>query len=217
MYTGKSSLDSQIVPIPRKLPPPEEITHEEITFSIPRLIRTEDLEQVADLYSEWQIGDPCSHCACLGGVQYLRDAAWLKEHVAIPGARLLIAQQGKDIIGFAQFFTDSRYFPDFAGDLAERYLSYGRLAYIYLILVKRNCQRKGLGRELYERVFKEAHKSGCETLLAEIFVCPVPNSASLRFHESLGFEYSGQSVSHQRSAGERQITLTYAQLFKRLT
>ncbi len=49
-------------------------------------------------------------------------------------------------------------------------------------------QRKGLARELYERLFIELKKKGLKNAYAGI---TLPNEASVRFHEAMGFEFIG--------------------------
>ena len=88
----------------------------------------------------------------------------------------LIGEQNNQIIGYAY---------------ASRWKE--RSAYRYTaettVYVKQNSQGNGLGRALYQKLFEELKSRGFHCGLAGI---TLPNEASVKFHESLGFEKVGQ-------------------------
>jgi L-amino acid N-acyltransferase YncA len=54
--------------------------------------------------------------------------------------------------------------------------------------VDRSAQRSGVGRELYEELFRRLKERGFRLLVAGV---TMPNAASIGLHESLGFERVG--------------------------
>lgn len=190
---------------------------ENIEISIRDHLSHDEVLQLEALYLVNHIADPCSHCACFGGTQFTRDRKWIAENASLPGTTFALAHKQDELIGFAQFHVDPDCFPAFVGDIATRFVEYGKSSYMYLILVDSKIRSQGVGQKLYQAAFEEALRAGCTTMLAEIFVCPVPNSTSLRFHESLGFQYSGKTVTHLRVSNDKKCDLTYTQLFKPLT
>lgn len=68
-----------------------------------------------------------------------------------------------------------------------------RSAYRYsvesTVYVKQNFERKGVGGELYLRLFDDLRERGFHCALAGI---TLPNDTSVAFHESLGFKKVGQ-------------------------
>ncbi|MDR0731153.1 MAG: GNAT family N-acetyltransferase [Treponema sp.] len=57
------------------------------------------------------------------------------------------------------------------------------------IYLKPGRERQGIGRRLLERVIGELRQAGLHAVMAAI---TVPNPASVRLHESLGFKKAGQ-------------------------
>lgn len=64
---------------------------------------------------------------------------------------------------------------------------YDSFVYIDRIAIGEPLQRRGLAVALYENLETEARSSGRAYLCAEVDLEP-PNDASLKFHESFGFE-----------------------------
>jgi len=187
------------------------------SIQVREFVTQTDLMAIENLYRQSYIADPCAHCACTGGVQFSRDREWLAEHASLPGARMALAHDSQQqLVGFAQFYTDPEHFPGFVGDLNSRYAHLGKIAYMYLILVAPESRGQHIGHRLYHAAFEQSRQLGCSHIAAEIFVCPVPNSASLRFHESLDFQYTGQTVTHARSQEGKNYQLTYTQLLRSL-
>ncbi len=62
------------------------------------------------------------------------------------------------------------------------------------IYVRNQAKQKGIGSELYQRLLEELSETDVHALMAGI---SLPNEASVRFHEKLGYE----KVAHFREVG----------------
>ena len=62
------------------------------------------------------------------------------------------------------------------------------------IYVRNQAKQKGIGSELYKRFLEELKETDIHTIIAGI---SLPNEASVKFHEKLGFE----KVGHFREVG----------------
>jgi len=62
------------------------------------------------------------------------------------------------------------------------------------IYVRHQAKQKGIGSELYQRLLEELAETDVHALMAGI---SLPNEASVRFHEKLGYE----KVAHFREVG----------------
>lgn len=62
------------------------------------------------------------------------------------------------------------------------------------IYVKNNAKQKGIGTQLYDRLFEELKETDIHAIIAGI---SLPNDGSVRFHEKLGFT----KVAHFREVG----------------
>jgi len=62
------------------------------------------------------------------------------------------------------------------------------------IYVRNQAKQKGIGSELYKRLLEELKETDIHTIIAGI---SLPNEASVKFHEKLGFE----KVGHFREVG----------------
>jgi len=87
----------------------------------------------------------------------------------------LVAELDGDTVGFAY------------GSLHHERAAYRWAADVSVYLAAR-AQRRGIGRALYERLFELLERQGIRTLCAGI---TLPNEASVRLHESLGFAAVG--------------------------
>lgn len=76
----------------------------------------------------------------------------------------------------------------------ESLLSQPHIGYIEQIGVKSNCSRKGIGTKLID-ASKKLKPNG---LVADIFLEPLKNEASLQFFKSQGFEKTGILHQHPR-------------------
>lgn len=70
---------------------------------------------------------------------------------------------------------------------------FDRFAYVDRIVIAASAHGQGLGRALYERMFKDAKASGFERVVAEVNAVP-PNPTSLALHERLGFAAIGEQA-----------------------
>lgn len=91
-----------------------------------------------------------------------------------------------------------------------------RQAYAYSaevsIYVKNAAKQKGIGTSLYEKLFDELAETNIHAMVAGI---SLPNDASVKFHEKLGFT----KVAHFRQIGYklgRWIDVGYWELINRL-
>lgn len=91
-----------------------------------------------------------------------------------------------------------------------------RTAYEYAvevsIYVKNAAKQKGIGTSLYTRMFDELAETDAHAIIAGI---ALPNDASVRFHERLGFS----KVAHFREVGYklgRWVDVGYWQMMNRL-
>lgn len=86
--------------------------------------------------------------------------------------------------------------------------NYDKFLYIDRVVVSVKKQNSGLGKLLYEEVFKHAESIDTPVVTAEIDIEP-PNPVSLRFHEKFGFKEVGkQSVA----GGKKIVSLQAAQI-----
>lgn len=78
---------------------------------------------------------------------------------------------------------------------SENYLwfsrNYQRFLYIDRVVIDEPYRRMGVGRALYEAVFRRAKETGVPYVTAEIDTIPY-NAASLAYHEKSGFREVGQ-------------------------
>jgi len=87
--------------------------------------------------------------------------------------------------------------------------NYDKFLYIDRVVVSLRQQSSGLGKLLYEEVFKHADATGVPAVTAEIDIEP-PNPVSLKFHERFGF----QEVGRQPVAGGKKIVSLQADQLK---
>ena len=80
------------------------------------------------------------------------------------------------------------------------------------IYVRSEAKKRGIGSQLYEKLFDELEDTAAHVLVAGI---ALPNDGSIRFHEKLGFE----KVAHFREVGYklgRWIDVGYWQMMNRI-
>ena len=87
----------------------------------------------------------------------------------------------------------------------ERYL---RFLYVDRVVVSHSAQGRGLGKLLYEDLFKYAQSAGIGLITCEFDVDP-PNEPSQRFHQAFGFAEVG---SHHVGAAAKRVSLQAAWL-----
>ena len=83
--------------------------------------------------------------------------------------------------------------------------NYNKFLYIDRVVVSVKKQGSGLGKLLYEEVFKHAKSIEIPVVTAEIDIEP-PNPVSLKFHEKFGFK----EVGKQSVAGGKKIVYLQA-------
>jgi predicted GNAT superfamily acetyltransferase len=86
--------------------------------------------------------------------------------------------------------------------------NYDKFLYIDRVVVSLKQQSSGLGKLLYEEVFKHAESTGVPVVTAEIDIEP-PNPVSLKFHERFGFKEVGRQPV---ASGKKIVSLQAAQL-----
>jgi len=98
---------------------------------------------------------------------------------------------------FAHFSDTSLIVEDAEGNLAGFIITFVsqtqlRTGYVHFVWVSPQLRRQGLARQLYERVFVLLRDRGCRRVEA---VTIPENSASLAFHERMGFTAKGRGGS----------------------
>ena len=79
------------------------------------------------------------------------------------------------------------------------------------IYVRNQAKQKGIGSELYQRLLEELSETDVHALMAGI---SLPNEASVRFHEKIGYE----KVAHFREVGYklgRWVDVGFWEMFNR--
>ena len=71
---------------------------------------------------------------------------------------------------------------------------YDRFLYIDRIVIDENFRRLGLGRFMYDSVFRYAEETGISVVTAEVDILPVYNEPSFGFHAEMGFREVGQQI-----------------------
>ncbi|KPJ76533.1 MAG: hypothetical protein AMJ54_11435 [Deltaproteobacteria bacterium SG8_13] len=105
---------------------------------------------------------------------------------------LKVAEFGGRVVGFFMGFDDAA-----AHDSVNyRWFAYRlkRFLYIDRVVVSREFQKAGLGRRFYNEAGHWAAEHRLCWMAAEVDLQP-PNTASLRFHERLGFVEVGRQVT----------------------
>ena len=85
---------------------------------------------------------------------------------------------------------------------------YPRFLYVDRVVVDIDYQALGLGKLLYEEVFKHARNTNVPIVTAEIDIKP-PNPVSLKFHERYGFKEVGQQ---KVADGKKNVSLQVLEL-----
>ena len=81
--------------------------------------------------------------------------------------------------------------------------NYDSFLYVDRIVIDGKYRSRGIGREMYEKVFAHAKATGVPVVTAEVDIIPY-NDPSLKFHEEMGFEEVGQQVIR---GGEIKVSL----------
>jgi L-amino acid N-acyltransferase len=118
---------------------------------------------------------------------------WWKARVA-SGYPVLIAADGSGVLGFATF-GDFRTWPGY------------RFTVEHSVHVRSDIRGRGIGHRLVEALFPRAVALGKHVMIAGV---DAANTASIRFHERLGFE----RVAHLREVGfkfDRWLDLVFLQ------
>lgn len=68
---------------------------------------------------------------------------------------------------------------------------FDKFVYVDRIVITEKYRKMGLGRMLYNEIFKKAKENGIRTVCAEIDTVPY-NGTSLAFHDSMGFSEVGE-------------------------
>ncbi len=87
--------------------------------------------------------------------------------------------------------------------------NYDKFLYIDRVVVSVKKQNSGLGKLLYEEVFKHAKLTGVPVVTAEINIEPA-NPISLKFHEKFGFKEVGKQAV---AGGKKIVSLQASQIY----
>lgn len=103
-----------------------------------------------------------------------------------------VAETDGRIAGFQMVYREN------SGYWSENYAwfceHYPKFLYVDRIVVADEYRKYGLGRRLYEEVFRLAEKSEVPMIAAEIDIAPKYNAASMAFHEKMGFHEVGTKL-----------------------
>ena len=83
---------------------------------------------------------------------------------------------------------------------------YPRFIYVDRVVVSPACRGMGMGRLLYEELFRHARDAGIPQVACEYNLVP-PNEASRRFHDGFGFSQQG---TQWLANGSKQVSLQVA-------
>ncbi len=122
-------------------------------------------------------------------------AQWMAARQA-QGFAVFVAVEGDDVLGFATY-------GEWRG--ARGY----KFTVEHSVHVKAGLRRTGIGQQLMQRLIETAQAAGLHVMIGGI---DADNTASIRFHEKLGFK----SVAHFQQVGfkfDRWLDLVFMQLF----
>ena len=118
-------------------------------------------------------------------------------HVAKARVALVVEDQAAFLLAYDQHADyDSPNFLWFRERLPQ-------FLYVDRVVVSPSHRRKGLAKDLYDRLFAVARAQGQRRIVCEVNADP-PNPASDAFHEALGFEVMGRAELEERGK-----TVTY--------
>ena len=142
-----------------------------------RKVKLKDAEQVAEVYNYYiQNTHHTFETEPLAAAEMEKRIKKVTEDYPF-----LVAESGGKIVGYA-YATQFK--------LRQAY-KYSTEVSIY---VKNDVKQKGIGTQLYKTLFKELEDTPTHAIVAGI---SLPNDASVKFHEKLGFE----KVGHFREVG----------------
>jgi phosphinothricin acetyltransferase len=144
-----------------------------VTGCVVRAARETDLPALTDIYNHYVVHTPITFD--LHPVTIEQRRAWLLEHGAAGRHRLLVAEQGGEVVGYS---TTSRFRPRAAYDTTVESSVYCRA----------DCVRRGIGSMLYRELFDRLKEEDINRIVAGI---TLPNAASTALHERCGFRQVG--------------------------
>ena len=133
--------------------------------------RALDMAQIASIYSYYVTNTAISFEVDPPDEAEMRKR-WMEISKQYP---YLVASDGDMILGYA-----------YAHRFHER-AAYGRSAEVTIYL-KRDAQRQGIGRSLYEELERRLEGTGVHNLYALIMY---PGTGSIEFHERMGYRIAG--------------------------
>lgn len=114
-----------------------------------------------------------------------------------------VAEADGGIVGFQMVYRES------SGYWSENYTwfceHYPKFLYVDRIVVAGEYRKYGLGKKLYEEVFRLAEKSDVPMIAAEIDIAPKYNAPSIAFHEKMGFHEVGTKLFKGRITVSLQV------------
>jgi phosphinothricin acetyltransferase len=113
----------------------------------------------------------------------LEDRRQWREARVASGYPVLVAVDSSGVLGFSTF-GDFRNWPGY------------RYTVEHTVHVRSDCRGRGIGSELLQALFPRAEALGKHVMIAGV---DAANTASIRFHERLGFERAG----HLKEVGNK--------------
>ena len=153
-----------------------QVTDKEVQMEI-RLAKIEDADDIAEIYNHYVVN---THHT-FETERISREV--MTTRIRSVGKRFpfLVAEADGSVVGYA-YATRFK--------LREAYEHSVEVS----IYVKNDAKQRGLGTSLYEELFRRLEDTHVHAMIAGI---ALPNEASIRFHEKLGFE----KVAHFREIG----------------
>jgi L-amino acid N-acyltransferase len=138
-----------------------------------------DLEAILDIYNEQVLNATATFDIEVRSMDAQRE--WVKQFE--PPYLLLVAENDREVVGWGCLHP-------FGGKPGYRFTTENS------VYVRSDLRRSGVGKALLEALVEAGAANGFHTIIARI---AGDNPASVRLHESLGFEHIG----HEREVGRK--------------
>jgi len=135
-------------------------------------------------------------------VHFLSDLDMKKLiHLCDESALQLVVEDKGEFAGFLLAFREGADYDSINYTWFESH--YPQFLYVDRVVISPNAQSGGLGKILYDEIFRYARETGVPVVTAEYNVIP-PNEISEKFHARYGFE---ELARQQTSDGKKIVAL----------